>query len=72
MDLIVKEVEKKVGHKVELQRDELGRWTLPLDLIQKHNIDYNGYVSIFLVSQMNKFYFLAASFTARVLAVFPN
>ena len=72
MDLIVKEVEKKVGHKVELQRDDLGRWTLPLDLIQKYNIDYNGYVSIFLVSQMNKFYFLTASFTARVLAVLPN
>ena len=38
MQKILSHLEKKVGHKLELTRDEGGRWSLPMDLVTKYNI----------------------------------
>ena len=38
MQKILAHLERKVGSKLELTRDHRGRWSLPMDLVLKHNL----------------------------------
>ena len=47
MNFIVKHIEKKLGRKVDLERDEEGRWKIPQHLVDSTNIKFDQIVHSF-------------------------
>ena len=47
MRYIEEKIEKTLGRKVELERDEKGRWKIPQSLIDTAGIDFDGIVHSF-------------------------
>jgi hypothetical protein len=41
MDKIAKYIEQKIGHEVHLERDNLGRWAIPEELLKTTNIRFD-------------------------------